>query len=431
MSTTQRGTPPYSTSPTAFKEVVLIRHAQSQGNVESRWHGRTDGPLSQAGEESLELLGRRMSTWDYQVVISSPLERARRTAGAISDEVVIDESFIEMDVGRWEGRTFEEVERESGDELRAAFNDWSVPMGVVGESLETLAKRAHAALDRVFDALGENQRAVVVTHGGFLQPILHRHLSGDGRPIHPITANTGMVRIRREHGRSRLVTFNDTGHLGPRSRTVEHHLGQGDPVLALVRHGRTRANTEQRWQGHGDWDLDDVGHRQAEALGAWYGEANTVYSSPLKRAMSTASRVAAGDIVPVEGLKEMDMGDWEGLTTAEILERSPADMESIYRQGVDLPRGGSGETWQGLAQRVTGAIGALDPANDEPTVVVAHGGAIRSYLGAMTSNGDTHAESLFTPANTSVSHVALTAHGPAILDYAVATHLENLDMVDP
>ena len=59
-------------------------------------------------------------------------------------------------------------------------------------------------------------------------------------------------------------------------------------------------------------------------------------------------------------------------------------------------------------------------------MVVAHGGAIRSYASSLTDTDDTYAESLFTPANTSVTHVALTASGPEILDFSVAPHLETL-----
>ncbi|MCI0424862.1 MAG: histidine phosphatase family protein, partial [Actinobacteria bacterium] len=278
------------------KEIVFVRHAESEGNVEGRWHGHTDGQLSPAGEASLEALGRRLARWEFNVVISSPLTRARRTAESFSDEMVIDEDFIEMNVGRWEGLTFDQVEEMHGDELHAAFTDWNVPMGG-GETLYEVGRRAIAAVDRVFATLGEGERAAVVTHGGLLQSVLHRHLPG--RRIHPITANTGISRVITQFGRPRLVTFNDTAHHGPRPPGVEHHLAEGNPVLALVRHGRTRANIEQRWQGRGDWDLDEIGVSQAEALQRFYGRTRLVYSSPLKRAMSTAERLATNGVVPL------------------------------------------------------------------------------------------------------------------------------------
>ncbi len=413
--------------PASTKEIVLIRHAESQGNVEGLWHGRTDGPLSEGGEVSLDALGKRMSQWDFDMVISSPLTRARRTAYAVSEEVVIDDEFIEMDVGDWEGRSFEEVELESYDQLRASFEDWTVPMGVTGESLMEVGRRAYAALDRVFAGLSDNQRAIVVTHGGFIQSLLHRFLPAKGRRVHPIAHNISLTRIVLQFGRPRLASFNDTGHLGPRSRSVEHHLLEGNPVLALIRHGRTKANTERRWQGHGDWGLDEVGRAQAESLGEWYGRAAAVYSSPLRRAMSTAEPIALDGIVPVDGLKEMNMGEWEGLTTEEIAERWPSMMEAIYRHGVDLRRGTTGESWGELTARVAAAVEAIEPAEGEPTVVVAHGGAIRSYISSLTATDDSYSESLYTPANTSITHVAMTEHGPELLDFAVASHLESSD----
>ena len=182
-----------------------------------------------------------------------------------------------------------------------------------------------------------------------------------------------------------------------------------------------------RWQGQGDWDLDDLGRRQAKALGDWYGQASIVYSSPLKRASSTAGYMAGSRVGAVGALKGVSVGDWAGLTTTESAERWRKELETIFREGVDLRRGETGESWGELTSRVSNAVRGLKHAADEPTIVVAHGGAIRAYISSLTMTSDTHAESLFTPANTSVSHVAKTERGPEILDYAVATHLESLE----
>jgi len=414
--------PPRSTR----KEIVLIRHGESQANLDGVWNGRTDGELSESGEASLEALGRRLSDWQFDAVISSPLQRAVRTAESFASEVTIDEDFTEVDLGIWEGMRFTDVQERHGEELAEAIEKKDLPMGGTGETLQQVATRATGAVDRLFDQMGEDQRVAVVTHGGFLQPVLTRHLAGDGRRVHAFTSNTGITRIVHQFGLPRLASFNDTGHLGPRSSLVESYLGDGTSILTLVRHGRTLANVEGRWQGRGDWDLDDVGHRQAELLGEWYGRHPTVYTSPLKRAASTAERVALNGVVTVADLMELHMGDWEGLTTDEIAERWAEDMETIYAQGVDLPRGGSGETWGQLTLRFAAAVAALEHGEQGPTVAVAHGGAIRSYISSLTKTDDTHSESLFTPANTSVTHVALTERGPEILDFSVAPHLETI-----
>lgn len=409
----------------ARKEIVFVRHAESQANLDGIWNGRTDGDLSPAGGASLEALGQRLARWDFDAVFSSPLKRAIKTAEAFADEVIVDDDFTEIDLGRWEGMAFTDVQSLHGDKLEQAIRTRTLAMGETGESLAQAAERALGAVDRLFERMGENERVAVVTHGGFLQPVLSRHLAGGGRRVHAFTSNTGITRIIHQYGRPRLASFNDTGHFGPFVPLVEAHVKAGDPVLALIRHGRTRANVERRWQGRGDWDLDEVGKRQAELLGKWYGRHPTVYSSPLRRAQSTAEQVASNGVIPIDDLMEMHMGDWEGLTTEEISDHWPQDVETIYLKGEDLPRGGTGETWSQLTIRVAGAISELQHSPDGITVVVAHGGAIRSYVSSLTETGDTHSESLYTPPNTSVTHIAMTERGPEILEFAVAAHLES------
>lgn len=409
------------------REIVFVRHAESQANLDGVWNGRTDGDLSDAGEESLEALGRRLSAWHFDAVISSPLVRAKKTAESFADDITIDEEFTEIDLGVWEGLSVADVQQKYGDQLRQAMDDKVTPMGDTGESLTEVAQRAVAAVDGLYDRMADGQRVAVVTHGGFMQSVLNRHMAGNGRRAHAFSANTGITRIVRQFGRPRLATFNDTGHLGPRSNVVQGHLDDGDRVVALVRHGQTLANVEGRWQGQGDWDLDDVGSKQAEMLGSWYGRFPTVYTSPLKRASSTAGHLAVNGVVPLEDLKEINMGDWEGLTTPEIAEQWPDVMKTIYEEGVDLPRGLTGETWQQLTERVAGAVSGLEHGEVGPTIAVAHGGAIRSYVSSLTKTTDTHSESFFTPANTSVTHVAFTERGPEILDFSVAPHLESIE----
>lgn len=408
------------------KEIVFVRHAESQGNLDGVWMGRSDGPLSEAGEASLDALGKRLSDWEFDAVISSSLSRARRTAESFADDVEIDDDFIELDLGKWEGMAFRDVEEKHGEELQEAFRGRILPMGGTGESIEQMGRRAIGAVDRLFERMGENETVAVVTHGGFMQAVLARHMTRSDRRIHAFTSNTGITRVVQQFGRPRLAAFNDTGHLGPLSPVVEKHLAAGDKVVALIRHGQTRANVEGRWQGRGDWDLDDLGHRQAEALGEWYGRHATVYTSPLKRASSTANRVAMNGTIPIDDFMEIHMGDWEGMTTEEIIERWPDDLDTIYRDGNDLPRGFTGETWSQLTIRFATAVDAIEHDDEGLTLAVAHGGAIRSYVSSLTETTDTHSESLFTPRNTSVTHVAVTDQGPEILDFSVATHLESI-----
>jgi broad specificity phosphatase PhoE len=281
-------------------------------------------------------------------------------------------------------------------------------------------------LDDVAGRIGEDGTAALVTHGGFIQEALHGYLYGGARRVHTYVGNTSITKLVWSFEKPRLAVFNDLGHLGPRPGHISSHIEKGEPVLALIRHGQTRANIEGRWQGQGDWGLDDVGHLQAAALRDWYGPMDTVYASPLSRAHTTAGYIARNGVVTVDDLQELSMGVWEGLTSDEIYERWPDLMTLIYRDGVDLRRGETGESWGELTGRFRAAVHGVEPDPGAPTAIVAHGGAIRAYVSSLTVNTDSHSESLFTPKNTSVTHVALTGEGPLILDYSVAPHLERL-----
>ncbi len=411
-----------------MKEIVFVRHAESQANRDGVWNGRSDGPLSSDGVAQLEQLSTRLANSKFDLVVSSPLERARQTAESFADTYEIDDQLIEIDLGRWEGWVFDEVQAQDGDLLKQAVSDRVTPMGASGESLNEAGKRIMSAVDKLVESVPDGSRVAVVTHGGLLQTALHKYMPGDGKRVHAFVGNTSLTRLMFFDGYpSRLAGFNDTGHLGPQSKQVREFLDSGNPVVALVRHGQTKANVEQRWQGQGDWDLNELGYRQAKALGDYYGQWDQVFSSPLKRAKNTAGFVASTEPALVDDLKELNMGVWEGLTTTEIEERWPKMLERIYRHGEDLKRGTTGESWAELTNRFRNAVHGLDLVEQEPTVVVAHGGAIRSYISSLTATTDTYAESLFTPPNTSVTHVAMTDRGPQIVDYAVAPHLKDLE----
>jgi broad specificity phosphatase PhoE len=158
--------------------------------------------------------------------------------------------------------------------------------------------------------------------------------------------------------------------------------------VLLWRHGRTAYNHEQRWQGQLDVALDDVGRAQAEraadVLAPMIGARPPlrIVSSDLARAVDTARTLAARLNVPVEvdeALREVDAGEWEGRTRADIVSRWPDDF-AAWRRGDDIAVGG-GETRSQTAKRAAEAIRRADEQMDGGTLVVAsHGGALRGAL---------------------------------------------------
>ncbi|HEY4349353.1 MAG TPA: histidine phosphatase family protein [Gaiellaceae bacterium] len=152
-------------------------------------------------------------------------------------------------------------------------------------------------------------------------------------------------------------------------------------TLLLARHGQTAWNLERRWQGHADPPLNDTGLAQARALADALGDAgiDAIYSSDLLRARQTAEIVGArvGLEVDVdERLREVDVGEWSGLTTAEVSLRYPDGHRRRLSGGTGWKQG---ESYEALSARVVVAlddIAARHPA--ERVLVVTHGGALRA-----------------------------------------------------
>jgi broad specificity phosphatase PhoE len=151
--------------------------------------------------------------------------------------------------------------------------------------------------------------------------------------------------------------------------------------LLLVRHGETDWNRDQRFQGHADPPLNDTGRAQARALANDLAaeRIDAIYTSDLARARETAELIAERAGVPFvlePQLREVDVGEWQGLTHAEIDERFPEGRRNWHERGHGWERG---ETYEQLAERVLEALERIVHRHPgERVVVVGHGGTIRA-----------------------------------------------------
>ncbi len=135
-----------------------------------------------------------------------------------------------------------------------------------------------------------------------------------------------------------------------------------ETVILVIRHGLTAANASGRYMGWSiDEDLNPKGRRQAERLGARLRlrTLDAVYSSPLRRALSTAQVLAEAhsvDIQIMEDLGEMHLGSWEGMHVREVKAAFP----ELWRQWIKDPTGirmPGGEQLEDVQVR---AVAALD-----------------------------------------------------------------------
>jgi len=154
--------------------------------------------------------------------------------------------------------------------------------------------------------------------------------------------------------------------------------------LLLVRHGETDWNLAQRFQGHSDVPLNQVGLQQAQALKDRLSDEiiTSFYSSDLERAHETAKIIANGkiDLQSDSRLREVHFGDWEGLTYNEIQEKYPGQL-AAWEQDVYKTAPPNGETLEALASHTQSFLNDLLLKNkDETILIVAHGGVIRVLI---------------------------------------------------
>lgn len=154
--------------------------------------------------------------------------------------------------------------------------------------------------------------------------------------------------------------------------------------IVLWRHGRTAWNADGRFQGQLDPPLDTFGRQQATRSARVLLGLRPAYvvSSDLQRASDTAACLDLPVAID-KRLREIDLGEWQGLSGAQAVVRFPAEHEA-WIAGQDVRRGG-GETYAEVGVRAEAAIAiGLDELDDGSVlVVVTHGGTARAAIGAL------------------------------------------------
>ena len=254
-------------------DIVLIRHGESESNVSGRWQGQGDSPLSPRGREQAEALAARLAGESADVLLASDLQRARDTGAAVAARLgatlTTAKEWREIDVGRWEGLTRDEVAERFPEEIARLGRGEMVPIGG-GESWADLAVRAEKALQALRRDLAPGQRAFVFCHGGVIAALLTRLFALPLRRPRRLgnVTNTGVTTLRFEGETPRLLQYNDTLHLGPVGKWGEERRQAGAAVLALMADEQAPAGytpTEQAYTlgrdegAHHDDPLEAIG----------------------------------------------------------------------------------------------------------------------------------------------------------------------------
>ena len=192
-------------------EIVLVRHGRTALNAAGRLQGRVDEPLDEVGREQARRLAGRLAPilGDGDLVISSPLVRARDTAAVLGRDTTIDERWIEMSYGVFDGVPQGDVDPEIWTRWR---NDLRfAPDG--GESLADVTERVHRACEDLRER-AVDRRIVVVSHVSPIKAAIAWALGTDASTSWRMHLDTAAVtRISVTDRGVALVSFNETHHL--------------------------------------------------------------------------------------------------------------------------------------------------------------------------------------------------------------------------
>lgn len=187
--------------------LILIRHGQTERNAAGVLQGRADVPLDDVGRHQAATLATALP--DLTRVVSSPLLRAVETAEALAESVEIDERFIELDYGRFDGLPFRDVPMTTWRQWRSD-PDFAPPDG---ESLRELGERVRPALSELAEAAAD-QDIAVVSHVSPIKAAFVWALGVDEAVTwRSHLSPASITRIGWRRGAPVLVSFNDTGHL--------------------------------------------------------------------------------------------------------------------------------------------------------------------------------------------------------------------------
>lgn len=190
------------------ERVHLIRHGQTDWNVEGRWQGTLPTELNAEGHAQAVALAEYMRTWPVQMIYTSDLPRAAQTAAALGQALqinpILDQRWQEFHLGIFQGLTRDEIEVRYPHEwyaFRRQYWDYVVPEG---ESRRMLQERAFAAWSDII-ARQDASEVAVVSHGGVIRLLLLKLFADhpDVQNIH--IENTSITTIERRGGDWQLL----------------------------------------------------------------------------------------------------------------------------------------------------------------------------------------------------------------------------------
>jgi broad specificity phosphatase PhoE len=186
--------------------LVLLRHGETEWSRSGRHTGRTDIALTPRGERLGAKTAELLKDFEFSLILSSPLQRARRTAhlaGLV--DVQLDDNLMEWDYGGYEGLTAAEIRERVGHPW-TIFTDGVVPGATPGESIDQVAARCLKVIDRAVPHLATGNVALV-GHGHCLRILATVFLGQEPSLGSQLMLDAGSVSVLRRELEIPVIEF--------------------------------------------------------------------------------------------------------------------------------------------------------------------------------------------------------------------------------
>lgn len=188
--------------------ICLVRHGETDWNLQHRYQGRADVPLNPTGREQARRVADAIGDDGWDAIASSPLSRSMETARAIADVAGIDRHDIEQDPDLVE-RAYGEAEGLTLAEREVRFPDGNWP-GL--EEWDDVAKRAMLALEHIV-VRHPGKRVLLICHGGVINAILAVITKGEMGTGITVIINTARTVLVKQGDAWEVESVNVTDHL--------------------------------------------------------------------------------------------------------------------------------------------------------------------------------------------------------------------------
>ncbi|WP_457638812.1 histidine phosphatase family protein [Persephonella sp.] len=210
-----------------MKNIILVRHGESEYNAKRIVQGHIDTDLTPAGIVQARLAGEALKKFNIQRIFSSDLRRAYRTATIISDVLNIpvekDQRIREMNFGEWEGRSYDHIFETDYE----TFHNWlKNPVACPLPSQEEISKFEERLSSFYKDILNlEEKNILVVAHGGSIQGLLCVACRIGMENLWALKhSNTGITVLQVNKKEVSIKLLNSTAHL-------EHYRPKENPIM--------------------------------------------------------------------------------------------------------------------------------------------------------------------------------------------------------